>query len=173
MTRWPGVPGSVASRVGSGPGAPRIVGARAAAIAGVLAIALFVPAIGDAGKAQDGRYRGVSTNTAGGADKVKIRFRVAKGGKRIKNWRAKLIVHCPILFPPAQLIEVPMPAMKVKRNGRFRRSVRSEPGQPGRIKVRGRLVGKRVKKGRFSYQSRVCQRGVPDPIRWRAKRVRR
>lgn len=171
--RWPsGVPG-LRDRHRTPLNAPRIAGPRAAAIAGALAIALFVPAIGDAGKAQDGRYRGVSTNTAGGADKVKIRFRVAKGGNRIKNWKAKLIVHCPILFPPAQLIEVPMPTMKVKRNGRFRKSVRSEPGQPGRIKVRGKLVRKRVKRGRFSYQSRVCQRGVPDPIRWKARRVRR
>jgi len=152
---------------------PRIArGKRLAAIAMVLGVTLLAPALAGAGKAQNGLYSGASTNTPSGADEVKIKFRVAKGGTRIKKWKTELIVHCPALgFHP--LIHVPMPTMKVKRNGRFSTEVPSEPGLPGKIKVRGKLVAKRVKEGTFSYQSRVCQRGVPEPIRWKAKRVRR
>jgi len=147
---------------------------RTGALVAVLVAGLMIPALAGAGPGQNGLYKGEATNVDSGADEVEIEFRVAKGGTRIKKWTAQFLAVCPGLIPIAQLINQPMPTIKVNRKGRFRKVLKGEPeGLKTRIEVSGNLKGSTVKKGKLSYKVGLCRRGSVDkPVRWKAKRVR-
>jgi hypothetical protein len=128
-----------------------------------------------AGGKSNGSYEGRATNVGNKAlDQVEISFKVKKGGSRVVGWRANLNAVCATFPSSVEYVVAPMSKMKVKSSGRFSKVYKGTvEGQRARIAVSGKLQGKRVRKGTFSYRVGPCSRGDgSEPIRWKAARVR-
>lgn len=143
-------------------------------LAAVFALALAGPSPA-ADRDPDGAYEGRGTNVGDLAlDQVAVEFDVSGDGTRVKNWVVRMNAICVVFPGPVELqfVTQPMPAMKIKRDGRFAKVFEREvEGEPVRVEVSGRLKGTRVKQGTISYRVGVCYRGEEEPIRWEAQRT--
>lgn len=146
-------------------------------LAALALAALALPASALAGgRGPDGRYEGKVSGVGDNAiDQVEIFFDVEGKGGKVTDWHANLNVVCSTFPVSVEYVQARMPVMKVKRNGSFRKVFEREIDDvEARIEVSGKLVGKRVTKGTFSYEVGLCQRGDDpgDPMRWTAARTR-
>lgn len=126
-----------------------------------------------------GSYEGSETPAATSAvDKLYIRFKVTRDGRRIKKWVVTMSAICASYPPYVQVVVQSMPTMKVKRNGRFRGLFAgTRDGTEYRVAVTGKLNAKKrkVTQGTLSYKVGACQRGNQPgyPLRWTGRRTGR
>jgi hypothetical protein len=127
-----------------------------------------------------GHYVGTETpEQPNGFDDIVFTFDVrTKGGRvRIRNFTMAMNVVCSGYPLYTEYVVQPMNTMRVsKRSGRFHDTVSgtTENGSSYKVKVAGRLKGKKVKGGTMSYDVGICQRGTGDdgPVRWVARKGR-
>lgn len=139
------------------------------AVAAVIALAVALssgpPAAGGA-RAPDGAYRGEVTT--GGAQ-AKVRLRIAENGRKLKAFKLDpgLIVICGGAPFRLELHPVVAPAVRIKRNGRFKRTFDKVKG--AEIKLEGRLLRRKgkIRDGSLTYQVGGCASKTVD---WEAKR---
>lgn len=125
----------------------------------------------------DGSYTAAEVPTEPNPlDRLDIRFKVAKNGRKVKSWLITMNVICGL---DVRLVQQTMPTMKVKKNGRFGSvfAGTQDNGTTYRIEVEGKLVAKKrkVKDGTLSYQVGSCRRGTDpaNPLRWAGSRTGR
>ncbi|MBM0125434.1 hypothetical protein [Pimelobacter simplex] len=152
---------------------------RALAVAFVALAVLLTssPAPAQAAPDPDGSYAAAEVPTEPNPlDRLDIRFKVAKDGRKVKGWLVTMNVVCGL---DVRLVQQTMPTMKVRRNGRFASvfAGTQDNGTPYRIEVAGKLVAKKrkVTDGTLSYQVGTCRRGTDptNPLRWTGKRTGR
>ena len=114
-----------------------------------------------------------------GFDDIVFAFDVrTKGGTvRIRNFTMAMNVVCSGFPLYTEYVVQPMHTIRVsKKTGRFRDTVSgsTEDGTTYRVKVAGRLKGKKVTAATMSYDVGICQRGTGDdgPVRWTARKKR-
>lgn len=119
-------------------------------------------------KDPDGRYKG-SLSYPKTIDSGPVTFRISSNGKRLTKWRATFTAVCNY-DPYVALTTVTLPKTKIKKNGKFSRTVTTtRNGKKLRLKVSGQLRNRKVTKGKIDYDIGVCSRKA----NWKAKRVGR
>lgn len=150
---------------------------RALAVAVVALAVLFTasPAPAQAAAGPDGSYTAGETPTEPNPlDRLDIRFKVAKNGRKVKGWLVTMNVVCGL---DVKLVQQTMPTMKVKKNGRFSGvfAGTQDNGTSYHIEVGGKLIAKKrkVKDGTLSYEVGSCRRGTDpaSPLRWAGRRT--
>lgn len=134
-----------------------------------LAMTMLVSSPAEAKKKDpDGTYKG-SLSYPRTIDSGPVKFKISSNGKRLTKWRATFTAVCNY-DPYVALTTVTLPKTKIKKNGKFSRTVTTtRNGKKLRLKVSGQLRNRKVTKGKIDYDIGVCSRKA----NWKAKRVSR
>jgi hypothetical protein len=117
--------------------------------------------------AQDGHWKG---QLEGGEHAAKVSFQVKRDGRRITGFSTTVSAFCvgpTIGTNRFAILVVSVPSAKVRRNGRFKRTYKTDGG--GTYKIRGTLRGRRVRDGHVSLQVSTCS----GQSLWTARRTGR
>jgi hypothetical protein len=145
---------------------------RALIVAVAMAASMFIPAAAVA-ETTTGAYAGQATDLDEGSPDGDVSLRVAKGGRLIKGLRASPVATCvnPDVIGGIEVVEVPvvLDRIKVKRSGRFARTLTFRAGPPSSAMQTIRVSG-RLRKGRVRGGSIVLERRCSDRLSFTAKR---
>jgi hypothetical protein len=133
----------------------------------VLVAALWPAGLAGASAPQDGHWKG---RLAGGEKAAKVKFKVAGGGRVLKDFSTTVAAFCvgpSIGTNYTAILVVSVPKAKVKPNGRFKRTYKTDGG--GTYKISGTLRGRKVRDGRVDVNVSTC--GGHD--QWTARRASR
>jgi hypothetical protein len=103
--------------------------------------------------ARDGHWRG---QLEGGERAAKVSFQVKRDGRRITNFSTTVAAFCvgpTIGTNRLAILVVSVPSAKVRRNGRFKRTYKTDGGA---YTIRGTLRGRRVRDGHVSLRVSTC-----------------
>ncbi len=137
------------------------------AVALALVAALWPVALAGASARQDGHWKG---RLAGGEKAAKVSFKVARGGRVLKEFSTTVAAFCvgpSIGTNSTAILVVSVPRAKVKPDGSFKRTYRTDGG--GTYKISGTLRGRKVRDGRVDVNVSTC--GGHD--QWTARRASR
>ena len=116
----------------------------------------------------DGAYKGTLSYPLA-IDSGPVTFRISRNGRVLTKWRATFTAVCNY-DPYVALTTVTLPKTKIKKNGRFTRTVRvMRNGKELTLTVAGQLRGRKVVNGKIDYDIGACTRKA----NWAAKRVGR
>ena len=102
---------------------------------------------------QDGHWRG---QLEGDEHAAKVSFQVKRDGRRITGFSTTVAAFCvgpTIGTNRLAILVVSVPSAKVRRNGRFKRTYKTDGGT---YKIRGMLRGRRVRDGHVSLNVSTC-----------------
>lgn len=121
-----------------------------------------------AGPKQNGVYKGKVTGKAGKdpINQGNFKMRVTNNGRKLKKFYVVLNVICSSLPPYVEPHPIAFPTVKIKKNGKFKRVWK--PNRDSRIMLKGRLKGRKIRKGVLDYRVGICVRKA----KWSARRVR-
>jgi hypothetical protein len=117
--------------------------------------------------AQDGHWKG---RLSGGEKAAKVTFQVARDGRRLTHFSTTVAAFCvgpSIGTNYTAILIVSVPRAKVRPNGRFKQTYKTDGG--GTYKISGTLHGRKVRDGTVDVNVATC--GGHDT--WTARRAGR